>query len=96
MSSADSNYVDRILQAQHFLSRLPLTNERNFTSFNNWMNRIQPLVERETQFLEHREDLVTLTPKGDQGWLESRIEHFIGKMPKQVQEVNCFIPHAHH
>jgi hypothetical protein len=45
----------------------------------NWMNGNKPLIQRESRFLDHAEDLVSLSTDNDRGTFDEFIEWLLDK-----------------
>ena len=53
---------------------LKAPSSRNTASFLGWIWHYKPLVEEETPFIEHSDDLVALSNRQESGWLDGFVE----------------------
>ena len=51
--------------------------KHNHRSVVNYIENLQPLVEKERQFIYHNEDLVTFKNGGELTWFDSAIERLL-------------------
>lgn len=58
------------------LAKLDRPRDRDVVSFNKWMEAVKPLIEIESTFAQHRDDLVTIDQDIESGLLERGIELF--------------------
>ena len=69
--------------------------DENVASFTRWMDAVKPLIEDESNFLRCKDDFVTVTREGEDGFLEEAVERFVRKsgMGQNVRRFRSLICH---
>ena len=67
--------------------RLHKPSDRDYQSVRNWFSREQPIVENEQDFVERREDIVTLRQGRECAIFRAAIENILQKLPRQLTKV---------
>ncbi len=80
-----------LIRAQHVVG-LSRPADRDYKSVEIYMNREQPLVEDELNFIYRKEDCITLRPGRENAWLDGFIEKTLKfldcklRIPTQVRK----------
>lgn len=66
----------------------------DYQSVVNYMDHNKPLIAKDAQWIQHREDLVTLRAGREHAWLDTSIEHLLKWIQchlgaKRLVEVSC-------
>lgn len=79
-----------MLQAQNLvaMNRPPM---REQTSLRNYIENRQCLVETESTFAYHKEDLVTLRPGRDHSFVDASVEQFLMTFPCKLLKVRSLL-----
>ena len=77
--AADKRCKDAELFRFFQLSALDVPRAQDIKSFRRWMNAVKPLIQEESVFLEHTDDLVSPRRSDEVGFLEEGMERMVRK-----------------
>jgi hypothetical protein len=83
--------VDELLLLSQQLSTIERPSPRNLKSLATFVDNEKPLVSRESRFINHGEDFITLVNMPEGGWLDERIESTLSRWPCWLTKV-CLGP----
>lgn len=65
--------------------------KRELNSVNNYLDDVKPVTKLEREYIQHKEDLVTMRPGRDHAWLDQCIEKCLHVMQGKIEFVHVRI-----
>jgi hypothetical protein len=79
-----------LLQAQQ-LTMANKPSARDHKSVHEYIAFTKPLLEADSSFIKHSEDLITLRPGRESAWIDTIVERVLKMLPYKATEVSAFL-----
>lgn len=83
--------LDEVLLRTKAVNALQRPSNRDHRSLVNWFAAKKPLVAREAQYIDRKEDLVSLYSGRECGGFDGLVERFLGAVDTGLGKCNCHI-----
>ena len=68
--------------------------ESEYRSVRNYLETYKPLHRTEMEYIQHKQDLITLRPGRDHAWLDRSIDHTLHILDKPFPFLTVCIPNS--
>ena len=82
--------IANLLDASQRLVSLNKPSEAEYRSLRNYMKNKKPLVKAEENWIEWKEDMITIRPGREHAWLDRCVEHVLRLLHCRLVEVCVF------